>query len=132
VQLECFYAAQVARRMEKTTVTGTLWRIGGYPGGGLSSAKCSILEKLTTLSRRPGVRPSTCSKIEEQQRRWRCFPRIALLRSVMNMLSRFVSRMWSYADPGNGVHVGWRVNCTKSWVWISFLGGGRCFKCNFS
>lgn len=49
VQSECFYAARLARRMEKNTVTGTSWRTGGYPGGGLSSAKCSILEKLTTL-----------------------------------------------------------------------------------
>src|SRR5512135_3472277 len=89
VQLECFSAAQVGRRMEKTTGTGTSWRTGEDPGDGLSSVKYSISEKLTTLSRRPGVRPSRCSRMKGQQRRWRCFPRIARLRSMMDMLSRF-------------------------------------------
>src|SRR5512139_2274953 len=85
----CFFAARPARRMEKSTATGTSWRIDGYPGGELFSAKCSISERLTILSRRPGVRPSRFSRMEGQRRRWRCFPRIALLRSMMNMLSRF-------------------------------------------
>ncbi len=40
----CFFAAQLARRMEKSTATGTSWRIDGYPGDGLCSDKCSILE----------------------------------------------------------------------------------------
>jgi len=41
----CFYAARLARRMEKNTGTGTSWRIGGYPGDGLFSGNYCILEK---------------------------------------------------------------------------------------
>src|SRR5512136_2554841 len=86
VQIECFYAAQLARRMEKSTVTGTSWRTGGYPGGELFSARCSIWEKLTTLNMRPGVGRSRFSRREGRPRRWRCFPMIVLLRSMTNRL----------------------------------------------
>jgi hypothetical protein len=54
VQSECFYAARLARRMEKNTVTGTSWRTGKYSAGGLFSTKSSIWEKLTTLNIKPG------------------------------------------------------------------------------
>jgi len=40
------------------------------------------LGEINDSQRRPGVRPSRFSKMEGQQRRWRCFPRIAPLRSI--------------------------------------------------